>query len=135
MVEQPGDVGRGFGWCWPHGLLLPEKTHDNRSQTVSIPSHPEPARRDALTAPALAFENLSKTFGAFRAVADVSLAVRPGEIVALLGPNGAGKTTIIRMLMGILRPTAGTARIAGRDCFTDRVEGARPARAGARRRR
>jgi ABC-2 type transport system ATP-binding protein len=77
---------------------------------------------DAPTDPALAIENLSKTFGDFRAVTEVSLAVRAGEIVALLGPNGAGKTTTIRMLMGILRPTAGTARIAGRDCFADRVE-------------
>jgi ABC-2 type transport system ATP-binding protein len=45
-----------------------------------------------------------------------------GEIYALLGPNGAGKTTTIRMLMGLLQPTAGTARIRGLDCFGARAE-------------
>ena len=75
-----------------------------------------------MTTPALSIDSLAKTFGEFRAVQEVSLAVGAGEIVALLGPNGAGKTTTIRMLMGILRPTAGTASIAGLDCFADRVE-------------
>jgi ABC-2 type transport system ATP-binding protein len=74
---------------------------------------------------ALAIERLSKTFGEFRAVQEVSLAVHAGEIVALLGPNGAGKTTTLRMLMGILQPSGGTARIAGLDCFADRVEAKR----------
>jgi len=51
----------------------------------------------------------------FTAVDRVSLQVPPGEILALLGPNGAGKTTTVRMLAGILRPSAGRARVAGRD--------------------
>jgi len=56
-------------------------------------------------------ENLCKFYGSFEAVKDFSLSVPAGEIFALLGPNGAGKTTTIRMLMGILVPTSGTARI------------------------
>jgi ABC-2 type transport system ATP-binding protein len=58
---------------------------------------------------------LQKTFGAFNAVRDISLQVAEGEVVALLGPNGAGKTTTVRMLGAILKPTSGSARIAGYD--------------------
>src|SRR5688572_19768639 len=65
---------------------------------------------------------LRKRYGDFEAVADLNLQVRGGEIFALLGANGAGKTTTIRMLMGILQPSAGSARIDGLDCFADRVE-------------
>jgi ABC-2 type transport system ATP-binding protein len=65
---------------------------------------------------------LCKRYGDFEAVADLTLHVPGGEIFALLGPNGAGKTTTIRMLMGILQPSAGSARIDGLDCFADRVE-------------
>jgi ABC-2 type transport system ATP-binding protein len=65
---------------------------------------------------------LSKIYGSFEAVKNLNLAVSPGTIFALLGPNGAGKTTTIRMLMGILVPSTGTARIDGLDCFRDRVE-------------
>ena len=64
---------------------------------------------------------LAKRYGTFNAVKGLDLSVGSGEIFALLGPNGAGKTTTIRMLMGILVPTAGGARIAGFDCFSDRV--------------
>lgn len=55
--------------------------------------------------------NLSKSFGALRAVADVSFSVAPGEIFGLLGPNGAGKTTTIRLMLDILRPDSGTVSI------------------------
>ena len=53
---------------------------------------------------------------------ELSLSVAYGQIFALLGPNGAGKTTTIRMLMGILAPSSGCAKIDGLDCFRDRVE-------------
>jgi ABC-2 type transport system ATP-binding protein len=55
----------------------------------------------------IAVEHLVKRYGAFTAVDDVSLDVRPGEIHGFLGPNGAGKTTTIRMIAGLLKPTAG----------------------------
>lgn len=62
---------------------------------------------------------LVKRFGAFTAVAGVSFSVRRGEIFGLLGPNGAGKSTTIRMLCGIIRPTAGEGHVAGYDLFTE----------------
>lgn len=60
-------------------------------------------------------EGLGKAFGDFVAVRDISLQVAAGGVLALLGPNGAGKTTTVRMLAGILSPTAGWARIMGLD--------------------
>lgn len=66
--------------------------------------------------------SLSKVYGSFRAVNAISLEVQPGEIFGFLGPNGAGKTTTIRMLMGMLIPSQGQARILGLDCQKDRVE-------------
>ena len=59
--------------------------------------------------------NLTKQFGDFLAVSDVSLYVPEGEVLALLGPNGAGKTTTVRILGSILKPTSGYARVAGYD--------------------
>jgi ABC-2 type transport system ATP-binding protein len=58
---------------------------------------------------------LVKTFGSFKAVDGVSLDVAPGEIHGFLGPNGAGKTTTIRMIAGLLKPSAGRVRIDGHD--------------------
>jgi ABC-2 type transport system ATP-binding protein len=56
---------------------------------------------------------LTKRFGDFTAVQDLDFAVEPGRITGFLGPNGAGKTTTLRMLLGLIRPTAGTATIGG----------------------
>jgi ABC-2 type transport system ATP-binding protein len=58
-------------------------------------------------------EGLARSFGARVAVEGLTFAVRPGEIFGLLGPNGAGKTTTVRMLTGLLQPTAGWARVCG----------------------
>ena len=69
--------------------------------------------------------NLSKSFGAIRAVADVSLSVDRGEVVGFLGPNGAGKSTTMKLLAGHLRPDAGSARIAGHDVSSEPVEAKR----------
>ncbi len=71
--------------------------------------------------PLVELERLTKVYGDFTAVSNLSLTVGGGEILALLGPNGAGKTTTIRMLMGILQPTNGAARVNGLDCFSERV--------------
>jgi ABC-2 type transport system ATP-binding protein len=76
---------------------------------------------DAVNSAMVDVRGLTKRYGAFTAVADLDLDIRRGELFALLGPNGAGKTTTMRLLMGILRPDAGTAHIDGLDCFEDRV--------------
>jgi ABC-2 type transport system ATP-binding protein len=67
-------------------------------------------------------EELSRSFGAFVAVDRVSFTVRQGEIFGFLGPNGAGKTTMIKMLTGLLRPSAGQGRVAGFDIRTEADE-------------
>jgi ABC-2 type transport system ATP-binding protein len=65
--------------------------------------------------------HLTKRYGRQLALDDLNLAVAPGEVFGLLGPNGSGKTTALRLLLGFLRPTAGSAAIAGRDCWHDSV--------------
>lgn len=66
-------------------------------------------------------EKLTKRFGGATAVDDLDLEVAPGEIFGFLGPNGAGKTTTIRMLTGLLRPTASRALICGHDVWKEPV--------------
>src|SRR5271165_5123570 len=66
-------------------------------------------------APILSLQNLSVRYGAFTAVNDLSLELRPGELFGLLGPNGAGKTTTLRVLIGQRQPSSGAVTIAGHD--------------------
>ena len=68
------------------------------------------------------FQSLTKTYGSFEAVRPLTLTVRRGEVFGFLGPNGAGKTTTIRMMMGILAPSAGRVLIDGLDCHADATE-------------
>ena len=68
---------------------------------------------------AIEVDHMTKKFGDFVAVNDVSFSVAQQEIFGLLGPNGAGKTTLIRMMTTLLAPTSGTARIGGHDVITD----------------
>src|SRR5205809_1514895 len=70
----------------------------------------------------LVAENLTKDYGSFRALAGLNLSLAPGEVFGLLGPNGSGKTTALRLLLGFLRPTQGTALIAGFDCWAQSLE-------------
>ena len=66
-------------------------------------------------------ERLTKRFGSFTAVDDVSFAVDRGEVVGFLGPNGAGKSTTMKMLAGFVTPSAGTARVCGHDVVDEPV--------------
>ena len=85
-----------------------------RGGTIATnPPHVEPMRVDV--------RGLTKSFGAVRAVSDLSFTVEPGSVTGFLGPNGAGKTTTMRMMLGLERPDAGTAT------FGDRVYAALPA--------
>ena len=68
-------------------------------------------------------EGLSKFFGDFAAIRDVTFKIHKGEVVAFLGPNGAGKSTTMKLLTGYLAPSAGVARIAGHDMGQDRLAG------------
>lgn len=69
--------------------------------------------------PVVVTERLTKRFGAFTAVDEVSFSVGAGEVFGFLGSNGAGKTTVIRILCGLLRPTGGLARVLGVDVSAD----------------
>ena len=71
--------------------------------------------------PLIEIEGLTKRFGSFTAVDNLSFQVIRGEVLGFLGPNGAGKSTTMRMLAGFMTPTAGTARIQGHDVQTDSV--------------
>jgi ABC-type multidrug transport system ATPase subunit len=79
----------------------------------AVPAHPMTAAPDAT--PAIEADQLTRTFGAFKAADAVSFRVPQGEIFGLLGANGAGKSTVIKMLTGILRPSDGRGRVAGAD--------------------
>jgi len=68
---------------------------------------------------AIELEGLTKKFGSTTAVDNLSLRVEPGSTFGLIGPNGAGKSTIMKMLMGMLRPTSGTASVLGTNVFSD----------------
>ena len=83
------------------------------------PSQPyETGREDSYGENAVVLTGLTRRFGDFVAVDDISLTVKRGEIFGFLGPNGAGKSTTIRMLCGILPPSSGSGTVAGFDVFT-----------------
>ena len=67
-------------------------------------------------------EGLSKRYGAVRALSDLTMEVRKGEVFGLLGPNGSGKTTMIRLILGMIRPTAGRASVAGHDSWSESLQ-------------
>ncbi|MBQ3637497.1 MAG: ATP-binding cassette domain-containing protein, partial [Clostridia bacterium] len=67
-----------------------------------------------LTVPAVGCYGLTKTYGAAPALSELSVELPAGKIIGLLGPNGSGKTTLIKILAGLLRPTAGDVRIYGK---------------------
>jgi len=70
------------------------------------------------SSPTLVLDNVSKSFGDFKAVSDLSLQVKPGRVFGLIGPNGAGKTTTIRMIVNITAPDTGTIKLFGKSMTT-----------------
>lgn len=75
-----------------------------------------------MTTSVLKVANLTKRFGEFVAVDNISFSIKPGEILGLLGPNGAGKTTTMHMLLGLITPTSGSISIFGLDLATEREQ-------------
>ncbi len=104
-------------------LVLPDSAGEAAPATVSVPEEPG--------ADPLLVEGLAVSFGRFRAVDDMSLAVGPGEVVALIGPNGAGKTTLFDCVSGFVTPDAGRISIGG--LRLDRLRPTRRVRAGCGR--
>lgn len=99
VAERPGTQAAGPG-C----------SSEPPASGAAIPRHLEPA---------IQARGLGRTFGAFVAADDVDLELSPGRILGLLGANGAGKTTVVKMLVGLLAPTHGTACVAGFDVVRD----------------
>ena len=73
-------------------------------------------------APVVEIHELSKHYGEFVALDNLSLTLNRGSILGFIGPNGAGKTTTIRILVGLSRPTSGYARIGGADCVREQTK-------------
>jgi ABC-2 type transport system ATP-binding protein len=71
--------------------------------------------------PVISVQGLSKNYGSFQAVSDLTFEVHPGEIVGVVGANGAGKTTSLRAITGILRPSAGRVTVSGHDLQADAI--------------
>jgi len=86
-----------------------------RIETMAMPPSQGPTMIEAV--------GLSKYFGDFAAIRDISFQINQGEVVAFLGPNGAGKSTTMKVLTGFWAPSAGSAKIAGHDMSTDRLAG------------
>jgi ABC-2 type transport system ATP-binding protein len=79
----------------------------------AVPAASSPTMAGPSVADVVSVEHLSKRFGKLLAVDDLSFGLRAGTITGFLGPNGAGKTTTLRMLLGLVRPTSGTALVFG----------------------
>ncbi len=95
--------------------MIPDRAVAGAAAFAAVsPAATSPAAApSALASPVLEADGLVRQFAGRRAVDGVSVSVRSGECLALFGPNGAGKTTLLRLLAGLLKPTAGHARIAG----------------------
>ncbi|HHY46573.1 MAG TPA: ABC transporter ATP-binding protein [Firmicutes bacterium] len=93
----------------------------NRDINSRAGAHPDRVFQGHSPAQDIAIEtrNLGRMFGDVQAVVDLNLSVPAGSIFGLIGPNGAGKTTTIKMLLGLIQPTAGGASVLGRDILTD----------------
>src|SRR5580704_14036431 len=94
----------------PTNRMTPNDTEVGRS---TLPIHPDPARPENARPQNASLVQVSKLFGNFAALRQVSLDLEPGRCYVLLGENGAGKSTLLRILAGLLRPTHGTVSVFG----------------------
>src|SRR5688500_17754869 len=106
--------------CLPPYKCNPERTNVAVSGVSNVaPTYTAPVsgvgKRGSGSGPVLEVQNLSKTFGDVKAVNDLTFAVGQGEVLGFLGPNGAGKSTTVGMILGLVRPTAGSVRVNGVD--------------------
>jgi heme ABC exporter ATP-binding subunit CcmA len=74
---------------------------------------PSPSKSSSVGAPIVEVADLARAFGSTKAVDGVTFSLAPGECLAVFGPNGAGKTTLLRLLAGLLKPSSGSAKLAG----------------------
>lgn len=116
MYALPGGQSRGEGVARDRTTTIAAPT---RSKLAGETAPPIPV--SAIT-PAIRTKGLVKDYGSGRGLFDLDLIIRPGEVFGFLGPNGAGKTTTIRLLMGFIRPTRGSASVFGLDCQRQAVE-------------
>jgi len=89
--------------------------------SAPLPRAPSPPPSASGSVPALDVSGVSKSYGPVRALSNVSFSVPAGEIVGLLGPNGAGKSTMMKSILGLVHPEAGTIRLFGREVGDDPV--------------
>ncbi len=108
---RPEDILRQFSDIF----CPPPLSHDTRHATPTLSAGPDTDTDEKV----IEVSHLVKAFGTFRAVDDISFAVRRGEIFGFLGANGAGKTTAMHILTGLSRATSGTGRVAGCDITAD----------------
>ena len=125
-MRQTRDSAAGHSWPDAHQNLCRIVSVDGAGRPHVKNSARERFVPDALVAYCVAMlvtvERLTKTYGNFKAVDDVSFVVQAGEIAGLVGPNGAGKTTIIHMMLGLISPNAGTVRLFGKNLDADREQ-------------
>lgn len=101
---------------------MPCPPTQTRGEPVPLPGPGPGPVFSRIPTPVIELVKLARRYGRVDALRGVSLQVAPGEVYALLGPNGAGKTTALRCLAGLLRPSSGTARVAGMDVRSDPLE-------------
>src|SRR5437763_7590065 len=97
---------------WNEGIRVPASPEEKMIATLEQPQTTVRANQTWIVA---SLQGVSKNYGSIRALRGVNFSVRAGEVVALLGPNGAGKTTAVKLLLGLLPPSAGQVRVFGGD--------------------
>jgi ABC-2 type transport system ATP-binding protein len=117
LLDQAAIIDYRVGWVAPSledvFVTLLGGGDRGKGEALQVPQRAAATRHDG--PPAVQVSHLTRRFGSFTAVDDISFAVRKGEIFGFLGPNGAGKSTTIRMLCGLLGPSSGEGTVGGSD--------------------